>query len=1154
MYLYFDKNGILKEVINDSALRQGSDAVNKVYAYFEGDRIINGVYFNILRNGDTSPIRHAYTTLETSQIPYSASRTLNYFKYFVNYNFYTYTFDSTDLAVDGVLKLTIQAYDNADAVFALGLVLLSVEASAVAITSEITVSEYQDLLKSIANCPTWSALENYIGLSRSDLQGLTFANVKAYIDSYHVAGVDNTMLTGVLTTAVTLNNGTSKSSSIDLSNSFYLKGLTYSKEEADAKFTSTVNVYNKNEIDNLLNNKANTTYVDQKDFTLQTNIDTEATTRANADTHLQNQIDTIEAGKNVADIIGTYAELEAYPITNIAVGDIIQVMADETQGGSTSNYRLTSKSPKTWILIGSEAPTYTKTESDNKFATKTDLATTNNNVSENTNKINTNTSDIATLQSTQNKVQQLDFTGTLSADVLTFESGTIYDLVDNTFYELDLHFSASGTINDNTSVSLVNNSTTITLNSILGSVVGSFRQVQKYLPEIGYRWVFLALFNTSNGVSTFTILPTINRQDILCLKGSEITSTLINGLANNQVILCTESGNTYVLGHLYLATCDFTNNTITLSDKSIFVPTKTSELTNDTGYITATNYAGETVGGVILAKGLTGSETDLVEVKIDPVTHKLYAPSIPTICVEIVASLPATGVDGTLYLVPIADPTSTNHYKEYVWANSAWEELGAVTIDLSSYATLTYVNAQLALKQNVIDTNNKLSASNVSGLATVATSGSYNDLTNKPTIISNFDISGTVASDGTITFNSLVVADLITAITSKAIITFVPTNNDLNPVKLSYKVSSGVYTLIGSYSINNSSVIYSYECMITVIDSVADGSMTVLSAQPSLVSGTNIKTIGGVSVLGSGDIPAPTSGYKQTFNVDGSEWGNCYKGLNEMLKEDDMGKPADTYVGQTVTIFKSWQLNGVDVAYPKQITGANSYSAIFESGSNASDIANLSWDTIIALAKIKAFDSTHLGQTTQLDIGGVAYTVQIIGVNHDDLTDGTGKANLTFELKYLLANNYKMNATDTNSGGWEASAMRTNVLPNILSQMPTNIQNAIKSVNKANCKVYDNATITYTSDKLFLLSEAEVFGVKTNAAALEGTRYEYWANNNTATARIKYQGEGGTTAAYWWLRSPYSNNSGSFCSVSASGSVSDNGASYTKGVSLAFDL
>ena len=117
------------------------------------------------------------------------------------------------------------------------------------------------------------------------------------------------------------------------------------------------------------------------------------------------------------------------------------------------------------------------------------------------------------------------------------------------------------------------------------------------------------------------------------------------------------------------------------------------------------------------------------------------------------------------------------------------------------------------------------------------------------------------------------------------------------------------------------------------------------------------------------------------------------------------------------------------------------------------------------------------------------------------------------------------------------------------------IQNAIKSVNKEYCYVYDRPDTAYTSDKLFLLSEAELFGVKTKAAALEGTQYEYWANNNDKTARIKYKGEGGTGAYDWWLRSPVAYDS--FCCVSTSGSSDSANSKYDKtttGVSFAFDL
>ena len=51
---------------------------------------------------------------------------------------------------------------------------------------------------------------------------------------------------------------------------------------------------------------------------------------------------------------------------------------------------------------------------------------------------------------------------------------------------------------------------------------------------------------------------------------------------------------------------------------------------------------------------------------------------------------------------------------------------------------LTYytgkVKGQLATKQPLINNDNKLSASLISGLSNVATSGSYNDLRNKPNL------------------------------------------------------------------------------------------------------------------------------------------------------------------------------------------------------------------------------------------------------------------------------------------------------------------------------------------------------------------------------------------------------------------------------------
>lgn len=103
------------------------------------------------------------------------------------------------------------------------------------------------------------------------------------------------------------------------------------------------------------------------------------------------------------------------------------------------------------------------------------------------------------------------------------------------------------------------------------------------------------------------------------------------------------------------------------------------------------------------------------------------------------AELPKTGKKGVIYLVPDSHNDGDNDkFDEYIWNTSAdpaaYEKIGNTDVDLGNYYTKAEVNSALNGKQNNITSANKLSASLVSGLATVATSGSYNDLTDKPTI------------------------------------------------------------------------------------------------------------------------------------------------------------------------------------------------------------------------------------------------------------------------------------------------------------------------------------------------------------------------------------------------------------------------------------
>ena len=176
---------------------------------------------------------------------------------------------------------------------------------------------------------------------------------------------------------------------------------------------------------------------------------------------------------------------------------------------------------------------------------------------------------------------------------------------------------------------------------------------------------------------------------------------------------------------------------------------------------------------------------------------------------------------------------------------------------------------------------------------------------------------------------------------------------------------------------------------------------------------------------------------------------------------------------------------------------------------------------------------------------GQTLEYKIIGINHDDLADGSGKAGLTF-LTTSTGIQSRMNATATNTGGWEKSELRAKMNSGeIWNLMPSDFQSKVKSVTKLtnNAGGTDkNAAVTATSDKLFLLSYSEIVPTSYWASSYpwtssEGAQYEAFkgkvTNNYSGNESLKI-GSG------WWERSVNPNYSYSFLIVNASGDPSNN--------------
>lgn len=164
----------------------------------------------------------------------------------------------------------------------------------------------------------------------------------------------------------------------------------------------------------------------------------------------------------------------------------------------------------------------------------------------------------------------------------------------------------------------------------------------------------------------------------------------------------------------------------------------------------------------------------------------------------------------------------------------------------------------------------------------------------------------------------------------------------------------------------------------------------------------------------------------------------------------------------------------------------------------AKDIAK-NGTSSIAYAKAKAAMDAGTKFSMKLT-DGQTLEYRIIGINHDDLAVGSGKAGLTFEATNGALGTQRMNAMNSNAGGWEKSELRNRLNSGDLWAL---LLAEIQSKAKAVTKMTDNkgggwdskdATVTVTSDNLFLLSTTEVYG---NLRS-DGTQYEYYKSKGVS--------------------------------------------------------
>lgn len=145
------------------------------------------------------------------------------------------------------------------------------------------------------------------------------------------------------------------------------------------------------------------------------------------------------------------------------------------------------------------------------------------------------------------------------------------------------------------------------------------------------------------------------------------------------------------------------------------IPTKVSDLTNDSEFITKT------------VDNLTNYYKKS-EIYTQEQVNTLIS-NVNSFNVEVVQTLPTENIDThTIYLVPKEAETNDN-YDEYIYINNSWEHIGSTNVDLTNYYNKNEIDTKLEEKQNAL-----VSAENIKTINNNSILGSGNiDVSGSPT-------------------------------------------------------------------------------------------------------------------------------------------------------------------------------------------------------------------------------------------------------------------------------------------------------------------------------------------------------------------------------------------------------------------------------------
>lgn len=218
---------------------------------------------------------------------------------------------------------------------------------------------------------------------------------------------------------------------------------------------------------------------------------------------------------------------------------------------------------------------------------------------------------------------------------------------------------------------------------------------------------------------------------------------------------------------------------------------------------------------------------------------------------------------------------------------------------------------------------------------------------------------------------------------------------------------------------------------------------------------------------------------------------------------------------------------------------------------------DMSWADLSAKIKTEDFTGLHIGDYKDFSMSdGEEVRVELSGFN-TFMNVGDNPVltapHLVFTYRDCLATTYQMNSTNTNTGGYGASALAETVNTTIYNKLPADLRAVIKEVRRLD---NNKGTWDWASRKLWLLQETEVFGRNNWSDGYDGGGIQLPIFAHSYRHIVKGLGKGAAergSRAAWWLASPSAGNTTNFCGVNTNGNANGYyGASYSHGVAPGF--